>query len=375
MKRFFLKILCSHLFCARTLIRLLVVLVVFGAHVSVFADPTISSKTNRLCFVSDINGPYGSLKPPSGVDVAVAHLRRLQCGLVIGAGDLIAGQDSSLSDSHLRLMWDGFRQFVLNPVDEVDVPVLSALGNHDASAARSIRGDYLFERERRVALEFWNKRRQEANFSRIDWLSDQNYPFFYSVRFGTTGIIFIDGSSATEIRSRRLWLEDQLMTLAADSSVNTRIVVGHLPLVGIAVGRDRPGEILADSRSLYELFDSNKVDFYVSGHHHSFYPGRVEQWSRNHGTVQLALGALGDGPRNLVGNTQIPAQNALTFIDIDDSRLGSDSRFSMATLLPKTGEYLFSQSLPAMLQSVDGTGQIVPLKRVDYREVFPFPFP
>ena len=375
MKITFVKVLRSRLLRKGSLLSVLALQGSFGFLRDAFADPTEGIRSHRLCFLSDLNGAYGSINPPASVSDAVNSLRRLQCGLVVGAGDLVAGQDPSLSESQLRLMWEGFRQFVLRPLDEMDVPVFTALGNHDASAARNSSGGYLFERERRVASEFWNKRRNQLASNKIDWLDDRDYPFFYSVRYGTVGIIFIDGSSATEIRAKRSWLENQLHSLAADASVSTRIVVGHLPLVAVAVGRDRPGEILADSRELYELFDAHKVDFYVSGHHHSFYPGRVEQWSRNHGTVQIALGALGDGPRKLLGQHMNPPRNSLSFLDIDESMPSSELKFSLSTFFPRTGEYLSNQDLPAMLPSVDGSGRFLPLKRVDFRAGPASPFP
>lgn len=342
---------------------------------SASADSRAVLPANRICFMSDLNGSYGSVSLPVSVDESVTQLRRLQCGLVVGAGDLVAGQDSSLSDSQLHSMWDGFRKQVLQPLDELNVPVLSALGNHDASAARGSSGGYIYNRERKVASEFWAQRKAEANYGDIEWLSTEDFPFFYSIRFGTTAVIFIDGSSATEIRMKRGWLESQLQALAAHPSVHTRMVVGHLPLVAVAQGRERPGEILADSRELYELFDSYKVDFYVSGHHHAFYPGRVDEWSRKHGTVQLALGALGNGPRKLLGQYQVAARNTLTYLDIDASIAQGDMRFSLSTLFPRTGDYLMSQSLPESLAGFDGLGNAVRLRRVVHRTVFPFPFP
>jgi hypothetical protein len=207
----------------------------------------------------------------------------------------------------------------------------------------------------------------------VEWLSQEDYPFFYSVRFGTTGIVVIDGSSASEVRRKRTWLENQLTALAAHPSISTRIVVGHLPLFAVARGRERPGEILADSRELYELFDRNKVDFYVSGHHHAFFPGRVPEWSRLHGTVQIALGALGDGPRRLLGEHAVAPRQSLSFLDINESMSTMESRFSLKTLSPYSGEVFSPFELPESLPSLDGAGKPLWLKRFDFNSVFPFP--
>ena len=339
----------------------------------VLANPIRTPASTRLCFISDLNGSYGSVNLPSTVHDAMAQVQKLNCGLVIGAGDLVAGQDSTLTDSHLRSMWDEFNRVVLMPLDAGGVPVLSALGNHDASAARGASGSFLFQRERNVASEFWKRKLQGTVSSAVEWWSQEDFPFFYSVRFGTTGIVFIDGSSAVEVRSRRAWLENQLTQMAAHPSISTRIVVGHLPLFAVARGRESPGEILADSKELYELFDRHKVDFYISGHHHAFYPGRVPEWSRNHGTVQLALGALGDGPRKLLGEHAVPARNTLTYLDINESMQAIESRFSVKTLLPWSGEHLSPFELPEALPSLDGSGKALWLKRFNFNSPFPFP--
>ncbi|MEN9824634.1 MAG: hypothetical protein RI953_379 [Pseudomonadota bacterium] len=338
------------------------------------ANPSSNRRpiNNRICFVSDLNGSYGSVDMPQSVQAAMAQLGRLDCGLVLGAGDLVAGQQTSLTEERLRAMWDGFSRIVLDPLDSQDIPFLSALGNHDASAERTASGNFIFERERRVAQDFW-KNRIEKMDSQFDWISREDFPFHYSVRHGTTGIIVIDGTSATELRRKRDWLEQQLSHFANDASISIRIVVGHLPLVAVAKGRDRQGEILADSRSLYELFDRYKVDLYVSGHHHAFYPGRVSAWSQSHGTVQLALGALGDGPRQLLGHQNIPARNTLSFIDINPTLSSVLGKFTLSTLIPQTGIYLSTLALPESIPSFDGQENPIQLDRVDFSNHFPEP--
>ncbi|MEN9530426.1 MAG: hypothetical protein RI932_2299 [Pseudomonadota bacterium] len=336
-------------------------------------NPRINPHSTRLCFISDLNGSYGSVALPSSVHDGISQLTKLNCGLVVGAGDLVAGQDPSLTESHLRSMWDEFQRVVLMPLDLAGVPILTALGNHDASAARSASGGYIYQRERNVAADVWLKRLIGSVSGAVEWLSREDYPFFYSVRFGTTGLVFMDGSSATEVRRKRAWLENELSALAAHPSISTRIVVGHLPLFAVARGRDRAGEILADSRELYELFDRNKVDFYVSGHHHAFFPGRVPEWSRAHGTVQISLGALGDGPRRLLGEHGISPRQSISFLDINEAMSVMENRFSLQTLSPYTGEILSPRELPEGLPSLDGTGKPIWLKRFDFNSIFPFP--
>ncbi|MFZ9520039.1 MAG: metallophosphoesterase family protein [Silvanigrellaceae bacterium] len=329
-------------------------------------------KNQRICFVSDMNGSYGSVELPQSVHAAMNRLKKLNCGLVLGAGDLVAGQQLSLTDERLRAMWGEFSRVVLQPLDNLEIPFLSALGNHDASSERSPSGQFIFDRERQIAKEFWTSKVDNAA-NPFEWLSREDFPFYYSVRHGTTGIIVIDGTSASEIRRKQNWLEQQLQTLAMDSSISTRIVVGHLPLLAVAKGRERPGEILADSRKLYEMFDRYKVDLYVSGHHHAYYPGRVRAWSQNHGTVQLALGALGDGARQLLGNPDIPVRNTLSFMDINPTIPFPVDKFMLNTLIPQTGQILYQADLPDSIPSLDGLGNPVQLERVNFSSPFPQP--
>lgn len=338
------------------------------AHSNSRASPT---RNNRICFISDLNGSYGSIPLPKSVHSGMRTLAGQNCGVVVGAGDLVAGQDLNLTESHLLSMWSEFKRVVMDPLAAQQVPFFSAIGNHDASAARTGRGDLIYSLERKVAFQFFRKNFDQFQSSDVHWLSQEGFPFFYSIRYANIGIVFIDGSSASELRMQRNWLEEQLAMLAGDSTLSARIVVGHLPLVAVAKGRDRIGEILVDSREIYQLFDRNKVDLYVSGHHHAFYPGRVDSWSSEHGTVQLALGALGNGPRALVGSQTVPIQNSITIVDLEESSPWLSDKFSLTTLNPITGGRISTFELPASLPSLDGNGRPVLLERFDFREYFP----
>lgn len=324
-----------------------------------------SESAQRVCLISDLNGSYGSVALPATVHRAMQHLTQLRCSLVVGAGDLVAGQDTSLDDARLGQMWAEFNRVVIAPFDAQGVPVLSAMGNHDASAERGRAGGFVFQRERDAALKFWTPSLARAKANGVEFIDVEHFPFFYSARVGRVGLLVLDGSSAGEVRLRKEWIVRQLEHLASDQSVTTRLVVGHLPLVAVAQGRQTVGNILADSRELYELFDRNKVDFYISGHHHSFFPGRVEEWSRHHGTIQLALGALGDGPRRLLGADVPSPSQTLSYLDLGGMS-GNSPRWTLRTLFPFSGEWLDLKSLPFWIPSFDGSGRPVELKRMDF---------
>jgi hypothetical protein len=94
-----------------------------------------------------------------------------------------------------------------------------------------------------------------------------------------------------------------------------RIVLGHLPLYPVAEGRNRAGEVLAEPDSLRALLEAYGVHLYISGHHHAYYPGR------RGGLDLLASGALGDGPRPLIGDT-VPSPRTVTLLDFDAGGAG-----------------------------------------------------
>ncbi|MEY3901346.1 MAG: hypothetical protein RL189_652, partial [Pseudomonadota bacterium] len=49
-----------------------------------FAAENIGS---RICLLSDLNGPYGSIALPNGVHAGVSRLAQMDCDLALAAGD------------------------------------------------------------------------------------------------------------------------------------------------------------------------------------------------------------------------------------------------------------------------------------------------
>jgi len=124
-----------------------------------------------------------------------------------------------------------------------------------------------------------------------------------------------------------------------------RIAIGHLPLYGIAKGRDRIGEVLNNADELRTLLENNHVHTYISGHQHAYYPAHK-------GNLQmLHAGVLGSGPRALIDGDAPPMKN-LTIVDInfDDPELTTYTTYNMRTL-----ELINDQELPPLLQAHNGT--------------------
>ena len=279
-----------------------------------------SSPLLRVVLISDLNAPYGSTQYPAEVSHAVHHITTTwRPDLVLIAGDMIAGQQPTLPDTQVRAMWSAFDSVVAAPLRAAGIPLIATLGNHDASAYPAQ------ARDRRLAVEYWLARET----SNIRFVERDDYPLRYAVRYGDVFVAAWDGTNEESSTNAELvdWLHDVLHSPAAQSARH-RIVLSHLPLYGIAVGRDRRGEVLADGDRLRRQLEEWGATLFISGHHHAWYPGRV-------GSLELLhSGAIGDGPRQLVG-TDIPAQKALALLEFHRDSLSitayaidSDGRLS-----------------------------------------------
>ncbi len=258
----------------------------------------------RIALISDLNSSYGSTSYVPQVQRGVQLLQELRVDLVLCAGDMVAGQKRELSSAQLDGMWSSFDRQVLQPLRRAGEPFAPAMGNHDASSSRGP-GGYLFARERERAGQFWRQRREALG---LQFQDGSGFPFRYSIRQGETFVVVIDASSAAVSEADWAWVETQLSSAAARQA-GLRLLMGHLPAYGLSQGRDRPGEVLHQPQRLRQVMERHGIHLYVSGHQHAWYPARV-------GSANLlGLGAMGSGPRQLIGDRQ-PAQQTLTLLDL-----------------------------------------------------------
>ena len=259
----------------------------------------------RVTVISDLNSSYGSTEYEPEVQRAIDMIvTEWRPDLVLAAGDLIAAQKTDLSDEEVRAMWNAFDSLVAAPLRGADIPFGFTLGNHDAS------GYPAYKRDREIALAHW--RAPERNTS-LEFADSAQFPIYYSFTEGDLFVLVWDASTGGTAADSTMigWVRDALSGAPARSA-RYRIVLGHLPLYGIATGRDKPGEVLEAADSLRALLEQHNVDAYVSGHHHAYYPGR-------RGSLDLLYsGALGQGPRQLVG-TDLPTMQTVTILDFDFS--------------------------------------------------------
>ncbi|MEM6427218.1 MAG: metallophosphoesterase [Cyanobacteria bacterium P01_D01_bin.128] len=294
----------------------------------------------RLVVISDLNGPYGSIDYDPEIDTAITLLPFWQPDMVVCSGDMVAGQDLTLTEQRMREMWAGFDQHVGARLRDMGIPYGFTVGNHDASGARGVGGTFLFQKERDIAEEYW---RDPAHDPGIEFVDRNDFPFYYT--FERDGIFFLawDGSSDTIPPENLAWVEQALGSPAAQQA-KMRILLGHLPLYPVAEGRNTPAEVMSNADQLQAMLEKYDVHTYISGHHHAYYPA-------HRGNLQLLhTGVLGAGPRPLI-DSSLPPAKALTIVDIsfDTPSLTAYTTYNMQTL-----QVIEMQTLPRILVGHNG---------------------
>ncbi|WP_407569777.1 metallophosphoesterase family protein [Deinococcus altitudinis] len=303
--------------------------------------------TLRAVLFSDFNGPYGSTVYPSPVRANVERILNVwKPDVVLSAGDLIAGQKAGQSAAQLGTMWAAFERDVRGPLAKAGVPFVFTLGNHDASAAPG------FEADRTAASRYWQTRKPA-----VQLLDTAHYPFWYSSllkvcpKSGTAGCksVFIATVDATTDTLRdEAWLNEQLSAPAARGA-SLRIVLGHLPLYGLSVGRSKAGEVLRGGDRLRALLEDNRVNVYVNGHHAAYYLGRRP------GSPLALLASGGIGARDYVGHPG-SARSVVSVLDFDLTA----GTLNVTPYDADTGRTIPASSLPARIDGYGGS-----IERVD----------
>ncbi|MEB3288607.1 MAG: metallophosphoesterase [Leptolyngbya sp.] len=311
-------------------------------------------KDMRLVVISDLNSAYGSTDYDPEVDQALALMPFWQPDLVLCSGDMVAGQQRSLTAGQIQAMWQAFDDHVAAPLRQQGIPFGFTLGNHDASSARGDHNQFLFQQDRDLASAYWQAAAHDPGLTFID---RTDFPFFYT--FEQNGIFFMawDGSSSQIPADKLAWVEAALSSDAAQSA-KARMVISHLPLYGVAQRRDQPGEVLANAPRLQALLERHGVHTLISGHHHAYYPA-------HRGNLQLLhAGLLGSGPRPLIDGTLAPWK-ALTVIDIDfaDPDLTTYTTYDIQTL-----RRVSDTELPRFLVSHNG---LILRRDVPYSDLTP----
>ncbi|MEL7038030.1 MAG: metallophosphoesterase [Cyanobacteria bacterium J06592_8] len=292
----------------------------------------------RLLVISDLNNRYGSTDYESQVTASIPLIPQWEPDLVLCAGDMVAGQKRSLSEANIKAMWAGFERDIASPLRQENLPFAMTMGNHDASSYRNKSGTYVFAKERRLAEEYWSQHQSNLN---LDFVDDSGFPYYYSFVQNDIFYLIWDASSFIIPSQQLEWVKESLASPSAQTA-KLRIVMGHLPLYAVAVGRNKEGAVLSNVRELQTLLEENNVHLYISGHHHAYFPARKNQLKLLH------TGALGSGPRVLL-NSDLSPRNTLTVIDINlDSKTSRYTTYNM-----KTQEVIQLQELPERIESLN----------------------
>ena len=295
----------------------------------------------RIVVISDLNSQYGSTEYDPEVLQAIALMPRWQPDLVLSGGDMIAGQKTSLSSQQIERMWSAFDRQIAAPLRELAIPFGFTIGNHDGSGAIKDR-TLIFKRERELAQTYWQQHDPKLRFS-----DRANFPFYYSFLQDEIFFLVWDASTADISPQQLQWIEQTLNSPPA-SQAKVKIVLGHLPLYPVAQTKNKPGEYLTAGRKLQSLLSLHRVFMYVSGHHHVYYPGTLDNLNLLH------AGALGQGARQPIGS-KLPPYKTLTVIDLNLKTLG----LTYTTYNATTWQKIALQQLPAFIPLADRKQRIV----------------
>ena len=293
----------------------------------------------RMVVISDLNSQYGSTEYEPEVEQAISLMPQWQPDLVLSGGDAIAGQKASLTKSQIEAMWGAFDRYVAAPLRQQQISFGFTIGNHDGSGAIKNRR-LIFQRERDLARAYWHEHQDKLG---LDFVDRANFPFYYT--FQKNGIFFLvwDASSQNISEQQLAWVKQALNSDLARQAT-TRIALGHLPLYPVAAAKNKPGEYLAEGEKLRLLLEQNRVQVYISGHHHVYYPGKKEDLELLH------AGALGQGARQLIDSDLTPYPT-VTVIDLEIAT----SKLTYTTYNAKTWELITPEQRPPSITGDYGT--------------------
>lgn len=255
-----------------------------GLKITAFADMNI-----------DTSGTYTN----STISIVKSMVSRNPAA-ILGVGDYIDGEKSSLSDSTYIRMWNSFSKKVLSIMDNARLPFLPSPGNHDA----------YYTQERNIYDDFWSDRKPK-----VEYVDDAHYPFYYS--FIQDGVFFVslDDAKYGKLSNRTAqltWLKEQLTSNRAQNA-RARVVYGHIPIYSIVSSKANSSTvyengILAGERrtlgsfTLESILLNNKVDLVIFGHSHGFYSGHYTYKDGKKLQV-VSMPCAGSSPRYLVGTS------------------------------------------------------------------------
>lgn len=282
-----------------------------------------SYASTKVVVISDLNGSYGSKTYHPAIKKSIEQISKLSPNLVISTGDMVAGQQAGLD---YQGMWASFHNTVTNPLTELAIPLAVTPGNHDGSGATAFKG------ERAEFIHQWKNHTPKLNF-----IDQSNYPVYYA--FSVNDILFIslDATLIGKLPStQKTWLKN---ILAENKTFSKKVLFGHLPIYPVAQSRET--EFLNDPE-LVQMMKDSKIDLFLSGHHHAYYPGVYQ------GIRQISQGCLGSGARKIINDTTVSSRS-ITVIDFKDDGNISVDAYSGENL----DQLIERESLPEKIERLD----------------------
>jgi predicted phosphodiesterase len=289
-------------------------------------------KPLKIAVISDLNASYGSVDYDAEVSAVIKKMAMIKPDIILCGGDMIAGQKASLTEQNIKAMWQGFKQTVLTPVQQLKIPFGFTLGNHDASPS------YLTDRA--MAKQFWI---ENVNATGLHFIDSTHYPFYFSYILNNVFFISWDAAGARVPAEVYEWMNAQLATITARAA-KMRVLLGHLPLYPIVEQKNKPGEVNADADGALSFFKDNGIDLYISGHQHAFYPAKKE------GIRLLNAGCIGSGERRIMGHADT-AKKTYTIIEVP---AGAGQQFRYTTYIANSGQVIDPRSLPDSVIGFNG---------------------
>lgn len=212
---------------------------------------------------------------------------------------MIAGQKAGLDYPG---MWESFHDIITRPLLNLGIPLAVTPGNHDGS------GETAFKTERAEFIKQWKKYVPKVNF-----IDDSHYPVYYAFNINDVLFISLDATLIGKLPvEQKTWVKN---TLVKNSQFTKKVLFGHLPI--FPVSQTKESEYLKDPE-LIQIMQDSKVDLFLSGHHHAYFPGVFQ------GIRQISQSCLGAGARKIIGDTQTSSRS-FTVIDFKDDGEGEIS--------------------------------------------------
>ena len=296
-------------------------------------SPETTNAPLKIFVISDLNSAYGSTTYETEVGYVINQIAIEKPDLVLCGGDMVAGQDNTLTEQQIRDMWAGFKTAILKPINDLSIPFGFTVGNHDASPS--------YATDRKMANEFWMKKQE--NPTKLTFVDSTYYPFYYSYIKNNVFFISWDAAGPTLLPEVQTWMTNQL-ALPIAKNARMRVLLGHLPLYPIVPKTNVAGEYLANVT--LDFIKNNGIELYISGHQHAYYPAHKD------GVDLLNVGCIGSGPRQYL-NSGAPAAKAYTIINIP---VNSPTSFTLTTQNPTLKTPINLTDLP---ESITGIGGVV----------------